>query len=162
MRHNRAMRFFRREGAWITLALGVLASACSLGPTWPPLSPNLIAAFNDLYRQQHPITLMGASRLPVAPVVSEASATTTALRSCNDGTNPTVVGIGLVKVTGAHHVLWAAFVNPPGSHRGPNGGGGAFTANWYVVLIDAQAHEQHPWSCAAGNYSRLQALSIHN
>ena len=95
-------------------------------------------------------------------MVSEETAIDAASRSCNDGADPSIVGVELVTVAGSGTELWAVFVNPPGPHFLPNGAGtGGVTANWFVVLVNAQAHESHPWSCAAGEYPRLPLLPIH-
>jgi hypothetical protein len=163
MRQIRVMRGLRGIGAVSAcLAVAVLAVACSSGSTRPPLTPNLIAAFNRLYSHEYPATVMSPASSKDAPVVSQESAIATALRSCNNGADPSVVGVGLVAVTGSHGALWAVFVNPPGSHFLPNGAGtGGVTANWFVVLINAHAHESHAWSCAAGYYPRLPVLLIH-
>ena len=150
------------------LAVAVLATACSSGSVEPTLSSTLIAAFNNLYRGQTPVTEISPFRTDVAPRISEEAAIVTARRSCYNGADPTVVGVGLVRVSDPgvtprmNDALWAIFVNPPGPHRVPNGIGIFHTDNWFVVLIDADAQEQHPWSCAAGDYSHLPALSIHN
>jgi hypothetical protein len=148
----------RRGGVWSCLAVAMMATACSPDSSSPPLSPRLIAAFNTLYRHQYPVTAMSPVTSKVAPVVSEKTAIAAALRSCNDGADPSIVGVGLVTVTGSGTELWALFVNPPGSHFLPNGAGtGGVTANWFVVLINAQANESRPWSCAAGEYAHLPA-----
>jgi hypothetical protein len=148
----------RRARGLLVIAITVMAAGCSSGSTPPPLSSNLVTAFNDLYAQQRPVTVMKPAPGSVMPVVSEASAIAVAKRSCNDGPDPTIVGIGLVTVTGVDHVLWAVFVNPPGSHYLPNGAGtGGETANWYVVLVDAHG----PPGCSVGADSRLPALPVH-
>lgn len=155
------MRGPRNGAVWACLALAVMATACSPDSSSATLSPNLIAAFNSLYRHQYPVTAMSPASSKVA-LVSEETAISAALLSCSDGSDPSIVGVGLVTVTGSSTELWAVFVNPPGSHFLPNGAGtGGVTANWFVVLVNAQVHESHPWSCAAGEYARLPVLSIH-
>jgi hypothetical protein len=94
-------------------------------------------------------------------VVSEQAAIDEAMRSCNVWPNASTIGVGLV-TAGSEGALWAVFVNPPGTHFLADGAGtGGVTANWFVVLINAQGHEPHQWSCAAGHSLRLPMLPIH-
>jgi hypothetical protein len=138
----------------------------------PPLSSQLIAAFNAEYQDQTPGTRMTPDRPAVAPRMTEQVAITTAVaggrRSCNDGSDPTVVGVGLVKVTDPglspadNDPQWAVFVDPPGSHDLANGAGaGGVVANWYVVLIDADVADRRA-GCSASRYSPLPALPVHH
>jgi hypothetical protein len=156
------MRGRRRKSVQVCLAVVVIAAGCSSGPNPAPLSPTLIAAFNDLYRNQHPATMMRPASSTGRVAVSEETAIAAASRSCNDGPGASLVAVGLVTVTGWGGALWAVFVDPPGSHFLPSAAGtGGVTANWFVVLINAQSHESRPWSCAAGEYARLPALPAH-
>jgi len=165
----------RRRGAvYVILAVPVLSMACASASSTPspPLSSKLIAAFNAEYRDQTPVTKMTPYLPAAAPRITDQAAITTAVtgggRSCHDGADPTVVGVGLVKVTDPgvtprdNDPRWAIFVNPPGSHYLPNGAGtGGVVPNWYVVLIDADVADQRA-GCSVGRYSRLPALPVHH
>lgn len=147
----------------VLLAVTFLGGACSSATqplATPPLSPSLIAAFNALYAEQRPVTVMKVAPTGASPAVSEASAISEAKVSCNDGPDPTVVGAGLMTVTGMEHPVWAVFLNPPGTHYLPNGAGtGGVTANWYVVLV---GNGPGPPGCSVGFDFRLRPLPVHH
>jgi hypothetical protein len=163
----------RRRAVYVILAVSVLTMACSSASSpAPSLSSPLIAAFNAEYRDQTPATTMTPYSPANAPPISEraavAEAVTAGRRSCNDGADPTVVGVGLVKVTDPglsppdNDPQWAVFVNPPGAHYLGNGAGtGGEVANWYVVLVDADGAGKRV-GCSVGRYSPLPALPVHH